>query len=262
MGAPGALTGLDLFCCGGGAARGMLAAGVTEITGIDIEARNERNYPGRFIAHDLRGGLPDGVRAADFDIVWASPPCQLFSSARRTESKSGNLIPLARRLLDGHQRGVIENVPEAVRAAGLRRDFTLTGPMVGLDDILRERIFEFTGQERFYRLLPGDPVARRPAGGWKGPAWRAGGPVSILTSAPGIRAQQRRREHGLPLRLPLAECRAMMGIAPGEMTRRQVGEAVPPAYAKRVVEVLLAAWPPAGMEARHGTARSGICAPA
>lgn len=285
------MTCLDLFCGGGGAARGLIAGGVTRIVGIDVRAADAAAYPGVFIAADLSKGLPNGINPADFDVVWASPPCQRFSSADPSRSsKAPDMIAATRAMLDGHPRGIIENVPGAVAGGGLHRDVTITGPMVGLNDILRERVFELTGQERHWRMLPRQTILRKPPGGWKGEAWRkgtsvavlcgggpidqqrrrkaegmptqipvgemrgymgidddslwrAGQPVSILTSAPGIRAQQRRRELGLPLRIPVADCRRYLGIPPGQMTRRQVGNAVPPAYARRVLEIVLEAWP-------------------
>ena len=66
---------LDLFCGGGGACIGMQQAGF-EVVGIDIKPH--KNYPGHFIQADIHD-LP--VSIDDFDLIWASPPCQLWSNS-------------------------------------------------------------------------------------------------------------------------------------------------------------------------------------
>ena len=136
---------LDLFCGAGGATMGMRAAGF-EVTGVDQVARR----PDR----SLKNPMADKVIICDvrrlaaeflmeFDFVWASPPCQKFSAARRispSKKPTVNLIPLTRLLIEkSGVPGVIENVP----AAPLRKDFVLTGPMVGEPGMVRKRVFEF-----------------------------------------------------------------------------------------------------------------------
>ena len=115
---------LDLFCGGGGAARGILAAGFDEIVGIDI-ADHRKAYPGHFILGDA---LNPPARLEDFDFVWASPPCQAFSLATYGSGKAHrddlpNLIPHTRELLSAHPWTAIENV----RHAPVRPDVVLTG---------------------------------------------------------------------------------------------------------------------------------------
>ena len=105
---------LDLFCGGGGAALGMIAAGF-DVVGVDIERRHARIYPGDFICGDA---TRPPVDLADFDLVWASPPCQRFSLASMVRGNAHrlqhpDLIPEIRALVAGHPWTVIENVPPA-----------------------------------------------------------------------------------------------------------------------------------------------------
>lgn len=48
-----------------------------------------------------------------------------------------------------------------------------------------------------------------------------------------------RKKQGLPGRIPILEAREIMGIT-GKLTAKQVGEAVPPAYAKLLAEYAIA----------------------
>lgn len=206
---------LDLFCGGGGAARGLIAAGF-EVVGIDIKDHRKR-YPGVFIQGDA---LNPPVRIEGFDFVWASPPCQLFSRAsgwskvRRQRTKV-NLIPQTRALLEDHSFTVIENVPDAP----IRSDIVLTGPMFGLDRILRRRHFEISFR----------PPMHAPIYQWACEhVWQRCSITQHMSANPMFR---NRKAAGLPGRLPVTEARAVMGIdAP--LTCAEVGEAVPPAYAE------------------------------
>ena len=126
---------LDLFCGGGGACLGMMQAGF-EVVGVDIKPH--KNYPGTFIQADSLK-LPINLR--DFDFIWASPPCQLFSPATNCNrkvldktqkiAKYPNLIPETRKLVANHRWTCIENVPNAP----IRKDVILTGRSMGLDRV-------------------------------------------------------------------------------------------------------------------------------
>ena len=67
---------LDLYCGGGGAALGLIEAGF-DVVGVDKEYKHHKVYPGVFIQADA---LNPPVNLEDFDFIWASPPCQRYST--------------------------------------------------------------------------------------------------------------------------------------------------------------------------------------
>lgn len=129
---------LDLFCCAGGAGRGLADAGF-EVTGVDIEP--QPHYPFTFQQANALELDPKWI--ATFDLVWSSPPCQQFTAYRRRDrTKVGgralNLIPQTRALLKlAGVPSIIENVP----GAPLEHPVMLCGSMFGLD-VRRHRMFE------------------------------------------------------------------------------------------------------------------------
>ena len=211
---------LDLFCGGGGACLGMQQAGF-EVVGIDI--KQHLNYPGEFIQADVLN-LP--VDIMDFDLIWASPPCQKFSMAlnhaNHCRKNHPNLIPEIRLLIDGHPYTVIENVPQAP----LRPDLTLWGPQLGLgptddyDGLWRKRTFELSF---WCWSLPR-------------PKMEKGRYVSI-TKSMGSNSHFYRRAQGKRGTLHPIEYKHAMGIPIcSKMSRKEVGEAVPPPYAKYIAD--------------------------
>lgn len=132
---------LDLFCCCGGAALGLHQAGLSTL-GVDI--RNNHEYPSEFLNTDIFKLPPDIFK--EFDLIWASPPCQQFSvSSRRWVNVGyefdGDMIDATRQLLlDTGKPFVIENVV----GAPIRKDLRLCGEMFGLR-VVRHRIFEIHG---------------------------------------------------------------------------------------------------------------------
>ena len=211
---------LDLFCGAGGVALGLLQAGFSEVVGVDIEHRHSRIYPGKFVVGDIEA-LP--VKVEDFDFVWSSPPCQKFCFGTRKENRNRHFdyIPLTRKLLAGHPFTCIENVPQAP----IRRDLILTGPMVGLDRILRKRHFELS----WFCLSP--PVVHS----LPSDAWTSGYAMTITTSLACPTHFYHRKANGLPGTVKPTEACAAMGITL-PMTAKQVGEAIPPAYARYIGE--------------------------
>lgn len=142
---------LDLFCCGGGAGRGLLDAGYKTVVGVDCE-RHKASYesaPGmHFVLGDFYDLTVEDLRL--FDLVWASPPCQLYTGiipkAQRekhqakwaAQGKHLDHIPAVRALLKAAGRPyIIENVPNAP----LERPVKLCGTHFGLN-VFRHRIFE------------------------------------------------------------------------------------------------------------------------
>lgn len=204
---------LDLFCCAGGASDGLARAGF-EVTGVDIVRR--KNYPYAFVLGDALKLDELGIDLFDFDLVWASPPCQRWAVGTQRRERHPELIEPVRRLLSEHPWTVIENVPRAP----LRADLTLTGLSVGLDRIERKRIFELS----FFVIGPSAPQLARSE-------WSRGRAITITTSLCAGSHFYPRKRAGLRGRVSTAEACEVMGID-RPMTGYEVGEAVPPAYAE------------------------------
>ena len=211
---------LDLFCGGGGACLGMMQAGF-EVVGIDIKPH--KNYPGTLLQGDA---LSPPVDLREFDFIWASPPCQLFSPATNCNHKAmdkmqkiakyPNLIP--RKLMANHPWTCIENVPNAP----IRKDVVLTGRSMGLPRIDRKRIFEIS----FFMLYPHPILAPRHD-------WERGYMCCITTSLGSKSHFYPRKRAGLPGKVPVWEANEVMGIPDGfRLTGKEIGEAVPPPYAR------------------------------
>jgi DNA (cytosine-5)-methyltransferase 1 len=122
---------LDLFCGAGGCAAGYAAAGF-EVTGVDILP--QPHYPSHFIQADALA-----FPLEDFDVIHASPPCQLYSvTSAIWQREYVDLVPLVRaRLAASGKPYVIENVV----GAPLPGSILLCDTMFGLG-VLRHRLFE------------------------------------------------------------------------------------------------------------------------
>jgi len=210
------LRALDLFCGCGGAAEGLIRAGF-DVVGVDSNPRCGRYYPGRFVVGDA---VAPPFRLDDFDLVWASPPCQRwsFSTPPDRRERHPDLLGAVRGLLAGHPATVIENVP----GAPLRRDVALTGPDVGLTRIVRARHFEVS----WFDLWA--PRSERVPG-----LFESGRGVTVTKSLSTAHHFYPRKRIGLPGRVSAAEAREAMGIET-LMPAWGVGEAVPPAYAELI----------------------------
>lgn len=129
---------LDLFCCAGGAAKGIWQALPTvEIVGIDIVQQPE--YPFDFFQYDIS---TIKQLSTNFDFIWASPPCQKYSPTQAIYKKDHpDLVDFTRELLLATGLPfVIENVEQAP----LRKDLLLCGAMFN-KPYRRHRIFEIHG---------------------------------------------------------------------------------------------------------------------
>jgi DNA (cytosine-5)-methyltransferase 1 len=130
---------LDLFCCCGGAAKGLAEAGF-DVTGVDIT--DGHDYPFTFIQNNVFNLSPDFL--GQFDLIWASPPCQHYSYGTRKFERYKQHPDLV-----GHTRELLKKtgkpyIIENVVGAPLRKDLRLCGIMFGLR-VIRHRIFEIEG---------------------------------------------------------------------------------------------------------------------
>ncbi len=199
---------LDLFCCAGGATRGLQLAGY-HVTGVDI--RPQPHYCGdRFIQGDAMT-----VDLNGYDLIWASPPCQLWSELTpmdRRRNHADLIAPIRERLCAQTAPAIIENVEMAARQ--LRSPVMLCGTMFGMN-IWRHRFFEFINCDPFF-LLP--------------PCNHDGHP--ILISGHGSRMIDGKRNPRVPLPIKSRE----IGI--DWMNREEMSEAIPPAYSQFLAEQL------------------------
>lgn len=131
---------LDLFCKAGGATKGLQRAGFT-VVGVDIEP--QPRYCGDYFVQ--ADALNPPFDLSRFDFIWASPPCQGYTSLRHAPGARGapRLIGRVRKMMPDRP-WVIENVEEA--AVEMHDPVTLCGSMFGLGAqgcrTQRHRLFE------------------------------------------------------------------------------------------------------------------------
>jgi DNA (cytosine-5)-methyltransferase 1 len=200
---------LDLCCKAGGASAGYHAAGF-DVTGVDIEPQPD--YPFDFICADALT-----VDLSGFEVVTASPPCQLFSHATphdRREHHPDLITPIRARLRQavatpgGPWAYVIENVP----GAPLINPVTVCGETLRLG-VRRHRLFESN--------LPLHGTA----------CWHdRGEPAVPVYGSYGQRTARRNPfdVEGQPSRHSTEQARAAMGI--DWMPWPALTQAIPPAY--------------------------------
>lgn len=205
---------LDLFCKAGGSGMGYYQAGF-DVVGVDIEP--QPNYPFEFIQADAMTFPLDG-----FDAVHGSPPCQGYSVTKSLHTAEyPKLIGLLReRLATTGVPFVIENVAGA--RAEMVDPVTLCGSSFGLG-VRRHRLFELS----FPVSAPSCAHHLQPC------------PVDV-TGTGGSRSGPRVDGKGGNSRKPrnLSHAREVMGI--DWMTRKELSQAVPPAYTQYIGSQLLA----------------------
>jgi DNA (cytosine-5)-methyltransferase 1 len=137
---------LDLYCGAGLAADGWHAAGY-EIVGVDLNPQPD--YPYTFIqANALE--LLAGTFGDDFDVIGASPPCQLHTraghlrTAQGGRSKYPDLLTPTLQLLKARwflTPWIVENVEAAAKVVEERPRLTLCGSMFAPFKVKRHRHF-------------------------------------------------------------------------------------------------------------------------
>jgi len=211
---------LDLFCGAGGAAKGYHDAGF-KITGIDINP--QPNYPYDFIQADA---MEIGLRYLNpgpfwrpFDAVHASPPCQSYSALSPLTTKEHPRLvePVRAMLIESGLPYVIENVV----GAPLINPIQLCGSSFGLG-VWRHRIFEMSNPPAMVPMcshsLHPEPVDVTGTGGKTTRPRGTGGGISRKPST-------------------LEHAREVMGI--DWMTRKELSQAIPPAYTEWIGRHLL-----------------------
>lgn len=220
---------LDLFCGAGGATRGYQQAGF-HVTGVDINP--QPNYVGDdFIQADALDYLGEAIdRFYPFnlyDAIHASPPCQRYSTATKrngTELEHPDLIAPLRRLLKVIEPEGIPYVIENVPGAPLHDPIVLCGSMFNLAAdgyrLKRHRMFELSWRHATFAdaLCYCHRHDHRPVMDVTG-----GGP----TKKPRLDGGG-----GRPFKGTADQARRIMGI--DWMTKKELNEAIPPAYTRRV----------------------------
>lgn len=216
---------LDLFCGAGGSAVGYSRAGFDEIVGVDIEPMP--NYPFSFVQGDA---LQPPVRLEDFDLIHASPPCQAYTTAGaawnnilgEASERNPDLLPVTSEMLDGYPH-VIENVT----GAPMENYIVLCGLSFGLN-VRRHRWFSSSF-----------PLMALPHGDHS--------QDYVIVFGGGVRGRSHqigrtRNGAGGPIirrpTLPLKVGQEAMGI--DWMNRKELSEAIPPAYTQFIGEQFLA----------------------
>jgi len=211
---------LDLFCGAGGAAVGYSRAGFTEIVGVDHKP--QPRYPFEFVQADALEYLADHGR--EFDAIHASPPCQAYSVANNIHSRTDHpdLVDETRAALERIGKPwVIENV----YGSPLIYPALVCGLALGLN-VKRHRYFESSvflfsttcppGHKGNWILVFGNSVLER---GTKIGVAKGGGPAI-------------KRKH-----IATHHAHAAMGI--NWMSRKELSQAIPPAYTEFVGRQLI-----------------------
>ena len=205
---------LDLFCGVGGATRGLQLAGF-HVTGVDIA--DQPNYCGdEFIQADAFDVLLDG-----YDFIWASPPCQGYSAQTRSNTGPMLIRPVRELLMGAGPAWAIENVMGAKPYMG--HTILLCGTMFGLS-ITRHRLIECS---RFIWQLPHDKC--------RGSLQREADRLELDRRDLSIAGKGRGAG-------TVARWSKLMGIN-WTVIRRELTEAIPPAYSEWVVKQALASEP-------------------
>lgn len=207
------LRALDLFCCAGGATRGLQRAGY-RVTGVDIDPQPS------YCGDELIQGDALTIDCRPYSLIWASPPCQGRTAYKRRPDHvapvdtDGAIDKVRTKLIASGVPYIIENVP----GAPLLSPITLCGSMFGLD-VRRHRIFECSF-----------PVTA--------PACNHAAQTGSFPQATN-RANRRRTVEVGVWRIPLETQQAAMGIS--WMTLPELSQAIPPAYAEFLGRAAMAA---------------------
>ena len=199
---------LDLFCGAGGVSVGLQRAGF-EVTGVDIKPQPK--YPFAFVRGDA---LRPPFHLSDFDLVWASPPCQAYTMmqglmTRGQKKDHPKMVEPVRAMLGA---AGVPYVIENVIGAPLLNSFKLCGSSFGLG-VRRHRIFESS----FLVLAPHCRHHEQPE------------PIAVYGDHP---QQPGDRTYRVNRARTLKEGQEAMGI--DWMPWRELTQAIPPAYSEYI----------------------------
>ncbi len=208
---------LDLFCCAGGAGVGYSQVGF-EVVGVDINP--QPNYPFPFIRHDALALDPKFM--ALFDAIHASPPCQAYCDLAKRNGNADawpRLIEPVREML---ARTGLPYVIENVEGAPLRDPVILCGTMFPELRVIRHRLFEAN-----FPIVP-SPHGKHPL-------------VHTFDRRKNHYGKTDERKDFVQVtgggNCTLAAAREAMGIS--WMSKKEINEAIPPAYTRFVGDQLL-----------------------
>ena len=209
---------LDLFCCAGGAAMGYYKAGF-DIVGVDVNW--QWNYPFPFICEDAMSLGPDWL--ATFDAIHASPPCQRYSVLAKRTARGDewpDLIAAVRSMLVSTGKPyVIENVV----GSPLQDYIVLCGTMFDELRVIRHRLFESN-----VSLSPPAPCSKHPICHTLDKRKSHYGKTDEMVDYVQVNGGGN---------CSVAAARDAMGI--DWMVKRELNEAIPPAYTECVGRQLL-----------------------
>jgi DNA (cytosine-5)-methyltransferase 1 len=209
---------LDLFCGAGGMGMGYRLAGA-EVVGVDKV--DQPRYPFAFIRGDWREVLDApwfDVQA--FDLIHASPPCQHYSDLAKRNGNASAHPDLIGSVREALATTGLPYAIENVEGAPLRDPVLVCGT---------ERQLEVDGYRlRRHRLFETNwPLELRGCG-------CAGDSRPIIDVSGGgpTHAPRRDGKGGRTYKGTAVQASAAMGI--GWMTKAELNEAIPPAYAKLI----------------------------
>lgn len=214
-----------------------------DVVGVDI--RPQPRYPFRFVQADA---LQPPFDLADFDFIWASPPCQAHTALKKmwNAKPHADLIPQTRALLASSGRPyAIENVP----GAPLKSSIRLCGTMFDLQtpcgaELRRHRYFETS----FMLLAPSCNHSRETVGVYGGHTRDRCRTITITGNTP----QQNVVRNRVRKTFSIEDAKRAMGI--DWMTMKGLSQAIPPAYGEFIGRAALA-YLSTATEASHEVAK-------
>jgi hypothetical protein len=189
-----------------------------DVIGVDINP--QPNYPFTFFRADVLDFMKT-VNLRNVDAIHASPPCQSQTALTKGTNKGReypDLIPQTRELLDATG---LPYVIENVQGSSLRRDLTLCGEMFGLG-VIRHRYFELGG---WTAPQPEHKPHRGRVAGWRHGQFYDGPYVAVYGEGGGKGS--------------VAQWQDAMDIHWTDV-RKEIAEAIPPAYTEYVGAQLMA----------------------